>query len=103
MTIRQTPERLVMTAQADAGPVTLTYALDGVQTPNVVPGGAKITTRSQWEGVALVTAIERATGGETVKTREVRSLTNDGHTMTVTTTTTTPRGTRVRTVEFRQS
>jgi hypothetical protein len=61
-------------------------------------------SKSRWEGVALVTDMTRSMGTQRgnfeIKSREVRSLSEDGKTMTVRTTMNTPRGSQTMTVSY---
>jgi hypothetical protein len=79
---------------------TTTYNLDGSESRNPGMRGNEMVTKSHWEGKTLVTEGENTfntpNGDMTVKTREERSLSDDGKTMTVTTNSTTPQGERTR-------
>lgn len=101
--IKQTAERLTVTSSGESGEQMNAYTLDGSESTNASRRG-DVTTRTKWEGAALVTegtrSINSPMGEMTVKTREVRSLSNDGHRMTVRTTLDTPRGQRTTTVTF---
>ena len=67
-------------------------------------GQATTKSKTKWEGVALVTDITRSMetprGKFDMKSREVRSLSEDGKTMTVRNTVDTPRGKQTMTVIY---
>lgn len=99
VTIAQTPEGL--TVSTEDGRAT-TYRFDGEAAASADQQGGKVLSRTRWEGVALVTESERSMttprGEMKIKTREVRSLDEEGKTMTVKITNDTPRGAITRTV-----
>ena len=101
--ITQTAERLSVTSTGESGEQTNSYALDGSESTNT-SGRGTVKSRTKWEGAALVTEgtrnMEGPTGAMTLKTREVRSLSDDGRTMTLRTTVETPRGQRTTIVTF---
>jgi hypothetical protein len=101
--IKQSPERLIVTIAGESGEQMNAYALDGSESSNA-SGQGTVKSKTRWEGVALVTEgtrrIEGPRGEVTLKTREVRSLSEDGRTMTVRTTVDTPRGKMTSTVTF---
>lgn len=101
--ITQTAERLVVTSTGESGEQTNAYALDGSESTNAA-GRGTVRSRTKWEGAALVTEgtrnMEGPMGAMTLKTREVRSLSDDGRTMTLRTAIETPRGQRTTTVTF---
>ena len=88
--ISQTEERLIVTMPTDAGETMSSYPFDGSEASNPAPGGGTVTSRSTWKGVALVTttssSISAPRGNVTITSREVRRLSEDGQTMTLTTT-----------------
>jgi hypothetical protein len=101
--IKQTDERLIVTQDTPGGSVMNSYGLDGKTSTNRAGQGTmKSTTR--WDGVALVTDITRSMetqrGNFNMKSREVRSLDQDGRTMTVRTTLESPRGKQTMTVTY---
>ena len=104
--IQQSPDALVIEAQGGRGGGTLTYRLDGRESVNATRRGEMATT-SAWEGAELVTTgtMEMSTprGEITVELHERRSLSDDGSTMTVETTRSTPRGEIVSTLVYRES
>ena len=61
-------------------------------------------SKTKWDGVALVTDVTRSMeagrGKVEMKSREVRSLSDDGRTMTVRTTLDTPRAKQTKTVTY---
>lgn len=94
VTLKQTAERLIVTREGEDGAVMMSYMLDGETS----------TSKSRWEGVALVTelsnAVESPRGKMTMKSREVRTLGEDRNAMTLTVTLDTPRGKQLSTVTF---
>jgi hypothetical protein len=82
---------------------SLTYYLDGRESTNTAQRGEMKST-SRWDGDKLVTdgsaTMETPNGPRTITTSEVRSLSKDGKTMTVSTTTESPMGTRTRKTVF---
>jgi len=79
------------------------YTLDGKESINRI-GQMTTKSKSKWEGVALVTdmtrSMETGRGNFDVKSREMRSLSDDHRTMTVRTTMDTPRGKQTMTVTY---
>jgi len=84
ITIVQTRDLLIITPN---GGVTATYPFDNRDTTLTHPTGETITSRTRWEGLAAVTDTCRqspaANGNVAVKTREIRSLGEDGTTLTI--------------------
>lgn len=101
--IKQTDDRLIVTQDASGGPEMNSYELDGKTSTNRAGQGTMKST-TKWEGVALVTDITRSMqtqrGNFDMKSREVRSLDQEGRTMTVRTTLDTPRGKQMMTVTY---
>jgi hypothetical protein len=101
--VKQTAERLTLTFPTESGEQMNTYALDGSESSNIA-GETSVKSKTKWEGVALVTdssrKIEGPQGEVTLKTHEVRSLSDDKKTMTVVTTIDTPRGKMTATTTF---
>jgi hypothetical protein len=99
----QTDDRLIVTEEAPDGPVMSSYSLDGKETTNHV-GNAVTKSKTKWEGVAIVTDSTRTTdsgrGKVEMKTREVRSLGDDGKTMIVRSELDTPRGKQTMTLTY---
>lgn len=103
LTITQTAEVLTI-VQTGMGPErTTTYYLDGRESTNAAMRGEMKST-STWDGDQLLTngsaTMQTPNGERTVTSKEVRSLSKDGKTMTVTTTTESPMGTRTRKTVF---
>jgi hypothetical protein len=97
LTITQTAEALTI-VQAGMGPErTTTYYLDGRESTNAAMRGEMKST-SRWDGATLVTdgsaTMDTPNGTRTITTTEVRSLSDDGKTLTVTTTSESPMGKR---------
>ena len=101
--IRQTDDRLIVTEQQADGAVMSNYPLDGKETTNNA-GNAVTKSKTKWEGVAIVTDSTRTTdtgrGKFEMKSREVRSLSDDGKTMTVRNELDTPRGKQTMTITY---
>ena len=102
--IRQTDDRLIVTEDNGQGVATMnSYSLDGKESTNRT-GQAATKSKTKWEGVALVTDMTRSMqtqrGGVEMKSREVRSLSDDGKTMTVRTEFDTPRGKQAMSVTY---
>lgn len=103
LVITQTAEAFTI-VQSGMGPErTMTYYLDGRESVNAAMRGEMKST-SRWDGGDLVTdgsaTMETPNGARTITTHEVRSLSKDGKTMTVTTTTDSPMGKRTSTRVF---
>jgi hypothetical protein len=101
--IRQTDDRLIVTEQQADGAMMSNYPLDGKETTNNA-GNAVTRSKTKWEGVAIVTDSTRTTdtgrGKLEMKSREIRSLSDDGRTMTVRNELDTPRGKQTMTVTY---
>ena len=102
--ITQSDGKLVITMSMGERSRTTTYHLDGSESSNSGMRGNQMVTTSRWDGPSLVTegnnTVSTPNGDMQVKTKEVRSLSADGKTMTVVTTSTTPQGERTRTTIF---
>jgi hypothetical protein len=103
LTVTQTGDSVVI-FQTGLGPDrTLVHYLDGRESTNAGPRGTMRST-SHWEGATLVTegtvTANTQMGEMQFTTREVRELSADGKTLTVNTTTETPRGTMTRKAVF---
>lgn len=102
--ITQSGGKLVIEMSMGERSRTMTYNLDGSESRNPGMRGNEMVTKSHWDGQTLVTegenTITTPNGEMTVKTKEVRSLSADGKTMTVVATSTTPRGERTRTTVY---
>jgi hypothetical protein len=99
LTITQTGEMITI-VQSGLGPErTTTYYLDGRESTNTAMRGEMKST-STWDGDQLVTkgssTFQGPNGEVTVSIHEIRSLSADGKTMTVSTTTDTPMGQRTQ-------
>lgn len=99
LTITQTAEALTI-VQSGMGPErTSTYYLDGRESTNAAMRGEMKST-STWDGDKLVTegssTMQTPNGERTITISEVRSLTKDGKTMTISTTTDSPMGKRTQ-------
>ena len=101
--VRQTDTQLIVTEQAADGGVMNRYTLDGKETTNTT-NNAITKSKSKWDGVALVTDSTRTMDTErgkfSMKSREVRSLSEDGMTMIVRSELDTPRGKQTTTVTY---
>jgi hypothetical protein len=98
-TITQTAEAITI-VQTGMGPErTTTYYLDGRESTNPAMRGEMKST-STWDGKQLVTAgsttMQTPNGERTITIKEVRSLSDDGKTMTITTTTDSQMGSRTQ-------
>jgi hypothetical protein len=102
--IKQTAERFFVTREHDGGGVMTSYALDGSESRNEAPDGTMSTSKTTWEGEALVTtgsvSVSIMRRDMTIKTRAVWSVSGDGGTMILAVTADTPRGKRTTTVTF---
>jgi hypothetical protein len=98
LTVTQTAEAVTI-VQSGMGPErTSTYFLDGRESTNPGMRGGDMKTTSKWDGAKLVTegkaTMEGQQGPMTMTWHEERMLSDDGKTMTVSTTTDTPMGKR---------
>ena len=98
LTITQTAEAFTI-VQSGMGPErTSTYFLDGRESTNPGMRGGDMKTTSTWDGAKLVTegkaTMEGQQGPMTMTWHEERTLSDDGKTMNVSTTTDTPMGKR---------
>jgi hypothetical protein len=75
---------------------TVSYYLDGRESHNAGMRGQDFVTKSRWEGTSLVTEGENTVtsqmGEVKIKSKEIRTLSDDGKTLTVVSTYTSPRG-----------
>ena len=76
--IAQSDSELRMDITRKEGTTTVVYRLDGSESR--IPGG---TSRSHWDGATLVTEAQRDIHGQTVTTKESRSLNADRSEMVV--------------------
>jgi hypothetical protein len=97
LAITQTGDKLVIEIKSET-PRTLTYALDGKESTNPGMRGAETKSKARWEGESLIiestTAMSTPNGDVTITAKEVRTVSADGKTMTVVTTTQSPMGER---------
>ncbi len=102
VTLRQTSEALIVTDETRSR--MSRYPFDGRETSNPGPGDSTVRSKTSWEGAALVIesalSVASPQGDRTLSTREVRSLSQDGSTMTLVATVTMPFGTLSSTVTF---
>jgi len=103
LTITQTADAITI-VQSGMGPErTVTYKLDGSESTNQM-GRGEMKSTSKWDGAKLVTegtsTFETPNGARTMTMKEVRELSKDGKTLTVTNTTDSPMGQRTRKTVF---
>ena len=102
VTLRQTNEALIVTDETRSR--MSRYPFDGRETSNPGPGDSTVKSKTSWEGAALVIesslSVAGPRGDMTLSTREVRSLSQDGRTMTLVATGKMPFGTMSSTVTF---
>jgi len=108
ITMTATTLTIVQTVMGEAR--TLTYNIGGAASKNPMGMGrmnAEMTSTTAWEGNTLVTqgkaTITTPNGDSEISSYEVRSLSADGKTMTVETTTTTARGENTRKMVYVKS
>jgi hypothetical protein len=103
ITISQTATELTLEQSMGENTMKSTYFLDGRESTNANRRGETKST-AKWDGTSLViqgtSTFEGPNGSMTIKTKEVRTLSDDGKTMTVTTTSESPRGTNTRKTVF---
>ena len=104
LVITQTATELTIEQSAGNQSRTLTYTLEG---ENSIPAwrGGNRTITSHWDGTTLVSEGSQELsfgggGGITIEVREVRSLSEDGQTLTVEVTRMTPRGANTNTLVY---
>ena len=104
LTINQTADELNIEQEVGQNARKLTYYLDGRESTNAGMRGGESKSTAKWDGKKLViettATFEGQNGSMTMKSKEVRTLSDDGKTMTVTTTTESPRGTNTRKTVF---
>ena len=102
VTLTQTSEALIVTDEARS--LMSRYPFDGREMSNPGPADTTVKSTTSWEGAALVIESTRSIAGPqgdlTFRTREVRSLSQDGRTMTLVATGTIPFGRTSSTVTF---
>jgi hypothetical protein len=95
ITITQTDKQLVETRTTPNGDRVTTYNLDGTESVNST-GRGESKSKARWEGDALIiettSTFNGPNGSMTITSKEVRTLSADGKTMTITITRTTPNG-----------
>ena len=105
LVIVQTGAMLIVEQQSDRGSRAVTYRLDGEESTNSGPRGNQ-TTRSRWDGAALVTegtqAVSTPRGDFSLELTERRTLSADGQTLTIEATRSTPRGDIDTTLVYRR-
>jgi hypothetical protein len=98
-TITQTADKLIIETKRGENVTTATYNLDGTESTNTSQRGES-KSKASWDGASLVINTEStfngANGAMTVTSKEVRSLSADGKTMTVVRTSQTPNGEQTR-------
>jgi hypothetical protein len=103
-TITQSATELVISMSMGEQSRKLTYALDGKESTNPGMRGGETKSKAHWDGNSLViessTTFNGPNGEMTVTSKEVRTLSDDGKTMTVTTTRTTSNGEQTRKTVF---
>jgi hypothetical protein len=103
VTITQSATKLVVETKRGEQVTTATYNLDGSETTNTTQRGES-KSKVSWDGSSLVISSESSfngpNGAMTVTSKEVRSLSADGKTMTVVRTSQTPNGEMTRKTVF---
>jgi hypothetical protein len=103
VTITQTATDLTIEQSMGENTMKSMYYLDGRESTNAGRRGETKST-AKWDGKSLViegtSTFEGPNGSMTIKSKEVRTLSDDGKTMTVTTTSESPRGTNTRKTVF---
>jgi hypothetical protein len=99
-TITQSATELVVSTAMGDQTRKVTYALDGKESVNPGMRGGETKSKAHWDGKSLViesTSTFNGPNGEmTVTSKEVRTLSDDGKTMTVVTTRNTANGEQTR-------
>ena len=102
MTLTQTSEALIVTDEAQS--LMSRYPFDGQEMSNPGPANSTVKSKTSWEGAALIIegtlSVAGPQGDVTLRIREVRSLSQDGRTMTLVATRTMPFGRMSSTVTF---
>jgi hypothetical protein len=100
MFINQMGSKLMIDLKIGDRARTVSYYLDGRESRNPGMRDQEMVTTTRWDGNALVTEGENKVttpmGEMTIKSKEVRSLSEDGKTMTIVASFTTPRGEMTR-------
>jgi hypothetical protein len=92
ITITQTETELVEERTFNDQVRKSTYFLDGRESSNPAGRGGEAKSKARWEGDALVIETTRMMGENQVTTKAVRTLSADGKTMTIVSTTPGPNG-----------
>lgn len=105
--ITQLSSRMTIEQKTAERTRTMTYNLDGAESRNPGMGGTDFVTTSTWADNTIVTkgknTFKTPMGEMTVETTEVRSLSDDGKTMTVESTIVSPRGTMTRKLVYEKN
>ena len=105
LVIEQSRDALIIDHQSARGSRVVSYRLDGRASTNPGPRGDQTTT-SHWEGTTLVTegtlALSTPRGDFSMDLVERLELDDDGQTLTVESTRTTPRGVIAVTLVYRR-
>ena len=103
ITITQSAGKLVIETKRGEQVATATYNLDGSESTNTTQRGES-RSKASWDGSSLLIASESSfngpNGAMTLTSKEVRSLSADGKTMTVVRTSQTPNGEMTRKTVF---
>ena len=95
-TITQSATELIISTSMGDQTRKFTYSLDGKETTNPGMRGGETKSKAHWDGNSLVIentgTMKGPNGDVTVTSKEVHTLSEDGKTMTVVTTRTTPNG-----------
>ena len=98
--ITHSDSKMVIEQKMGDRTMLLTYYLDGRETKNPGMRGNEMTTKSTWAENIIATDGENTfttpMGEMTIKSHEVRSMSEDGKTMTIVSTANTPRGQMTR-------
>ena len=84
--ITQTADKLTLEIKMGEMSRSLSYSLDGKESVNPGMRGGETKSIAKWDGANLVIESTAVMGERTINSKEVRSLSADGKTMTVTTT-----------------
>jgi hypothetical protein len=102
--ITQSDSKLVIEQKSAERSRLLTYYLDGRESKNPGMRGNEMVTKSTWVDNTIVTEGENTfatpNGEMKISTKEIRSLSSDGKSMTVLMTMVSPRGTMTRTMVY---
>ena len=90
--ITHSDSKMVIEQKMGDRTMLLTYYLDGRESKNPGMRGNEMTTKSAWAENTFTTPM----GEMTIKSHDVRSMSEDGKTMTIVSTVTSPRGEMTR-------